>query len=134
MKLRTMQFRPNQSASYNNRWGLLIPSPLTTHTHAVACHPFDPNALLTVEGRIRYLPEHAIKDLPLEQQATHSAGQVIVAQEMAKLRHVEVQARRFQSFPELELSIHGNPNAKPLADVAYWRKMLGWAGAEKDHA
>lgn len=134
MKLRMMASTQDPSTSYNPRWGILIPSPLPTHTHAVACHPFDPNALLSVENRLRYLPEHSINDLPIEQQAERNAGQAIVVPEMANLRSVELEARRIQSCPEVVLSIHGNPNANPLTDVASWRKRLGWAGAEEKHA
>lgn len=109
--------------------GVLIPSPLVSHTHGVALHPFDPNALLTVKDSIEYLSEHAIDALPLEEQAIQHAGQVVVAREMAKLRHLEVQARRLKTLPEIKLSIHRNPKVKPVGEFMYWRKILGWTGS-----
>jgi hypothetical protein len=109
--------------------GVLVPSPLISHTHAIALHPFDTNSLLTIENRLRYLPEHAINGYPLEQQAIYYAGQVIVVREMTKLRKAEAQAKRFQNEPEIDLNIHGNPKVKPLSDMRYWRKTLGWAGS-----
>ena len=124
-----MAAQKKQMPSFHPSMGLLIPSPIISHTHAVANHPFDPDALLTVKGRLRYLAEHAIVNLAIEDQAIHNAGQVIVVQEMAELRRSEVEARRFQRCPKLDLKIHENSKVKPLNDTTFWRKTLGWAGS-----
>lgn len=127
-----MAAKTKQTPSFNPRMGVLIPSPIISYTHAIASHPFDPDALLTVKGKLRYLPEHAIDGFLLKDQAIHNAGQAIVVQEMAKLSRSEAEARRFQKFPKLDLKIHGNSKVKPLNDIAFWRKTLGWAGSEDE--
>jgi hypothetical protein len=127
-----MAAKTKQTPAFNPRMGVLIPSPIISYTHAIASHPFDPDALLTVKGRLRYLPEHAIDSFLLKDQAIHNAGQAIVVQEMAKLSRSEAEARRFQKFPKLDLKIHGNSKVKPLNDIPFWRKTLGWAGSEDE--
>jgi hypothetical protein len=124
-----MEAEINHSCSFEPSKGVLIPSPVISHTHAIAPHPFDPNALLTVKGGLRYLPEHAIENFPFEQQAVRYAGQSVVVREMAKLQGCEAEVRGVQDLPEIQLNIHKNFKVKPVENSRYWRELLGWAGS-----
>lgn len=110
---------------FESGMGVLIPSPNISYTHAVVPHPFDPNALLTVKGRLRYLPEHAIANFPFEQQAVRYAGQSIVFREITKVRRYE-EVQKILGLPEIDLNIHQNVKVKPLENCEYWRGVLGY--------
>jgi hypothetical protein len=124
-----MEAKINHSCSFEPSKGVLIPSPVISHTHAVAPHPFDPNALLTVKDGLMYLPEHAIVKFPFEQQAIRYAGQSVVVREMSKVQSCEAEVRRVQDLPEIQLSIHKNFKVKPVENSRYWRVLLGWSGS-----
>jgi len=138
--MRSLKIKPcpksakkDQEPPFHPSMGVLIPSPLMSHTHAIARLPFDPNALLTAKDKLEYLPDYAIETFPLEQQAIHHAGQIIVVREMAELKLAEVHANRLRNLPEVKLNIFRNSKVKQMHDFVYWRKTLGWTGSSIDN-
>lgn len=112
---------PEYDPALDPAMGTLIPSPLMSHTHAIAPYPFDPNNLFT--KALFFLPEHRVGD-----RLALITSQEVVVLEMQKLIREEEDVYRKREMLELKVNVS---NRDDVRFPGLWRRSLGWAGAEE---